>query len=328
MELTSLVQRQEIERLLIIGGALRAGLIDAISGPGSRTAEDVAAVLRADLRACRIMLDALVALEVATVGGDGYSLTEIARLHLVEPAPGEPVPAELERSSLLHQVSKARGLLDLPHIVRHGRPPERDPSERDLRSFLRTMAEGSAAPIAEVVERSLTYARPLQVSTMIDVGGAVGHVASAFAGHGVRSTLFDQPQTLPQAREYLAERARDLELVGGDFLSALPPGPFDLAYLGNILHMYGPDTNAALVRRVWTSLAPGGVIVIRDFVWERSPRAPLFAVNMLQATEDGGVWREAQFRSWLTAAGFVDLTVVDLVSADNQLVMGRKGATL
>jgi hypothetical protein len=118
--LTSLVQRQEIERLLIIGGALRAGLIDAISGSGPRTAEDVASVLRADLRACRIMLDALVALGVATVGVDGYSLTEIARLHLVEPAPGEPVPAELERSSVLHQLRKAQGMLDLPYIVLHG----------------------------------------------------------------------------------------------------------------------------------------------------------------------------------------------------------------
>ena len=78
---------------------------------------------------------------------------------------------------------------------------------------------------------------------------------------------------------------------------------------------------------MWGSLSPGGVIVIRDFVWERSPRAPLFAVNMLQATVDGGVWREEQFRSWLAAAGFADVTVVDLVSADNQLVMGRKGAT-
>ncbi|MCJ7795305.1 MAG: methyltransferase, partial [Thermoleophilia bacterium] len=94
------------------------------------------------------------------------------------------------------------------------------------------------------------------------------------------------------------------------------------------VHIYGPDTNAALVRRVWSSLAPGGLIVIRDFVWERSRRAPLFAVNMLQATVDGGVWREEQFRSWLAAAGFQDVTIVDLVSADNQLVMGRKRATL
>ncbi len=326
--MTSLVQRQEIEGLLIIGGALRAGLVDAISGPGVHTAEEVASALGADLRACRVMLDALVALEVATDQGGGYSLTEIGRLHLVEPAPGEPVPAELERSSLLHQLAKARGMLDLPYVVKHGEPPARDPSERDLRSFLRTMAEGDAAPIAEVVERSLAYASPTRVSTMIDVGGAVGHVASAFAGRGVRPTLFDRPDALPQARQFLGESVCDLYLVGGDFLSALPPGPFDLAYLGNVVHIYGPDTIAALVRRVWSSLAPGGVIVIRDFVWERSSRAPLFAVNMLQATVEGGVWREEQFRSWLAAAGFMDVTIIDLVSADNQLVMGRKGTTL
>ena len=325
--MTSLVQRQEIEGLLIIGGALRAGLVDAISGPGVHTAEEVASALGADLRACRVMLDALVALEVATDHGGGYSLTETGRLHLVEPAPGEPIPAELERSSLLHQLAKARGMLDLPYIVKHGEPPARDPSERDLRSFLRTMAEGDAAPIAEVVERSLAYALPMRVSTMIDVGGAVGHVASAFAERGVRPTLFDRPDVLPQARQYLGESVCDLYLVGGDFLSALAPGPFDLAYLGNVVHIYGPDTIAALVRRVWGSLVPGGVIVIRDFVWERSSRAPLFAVNMLQATVDGGVWREEQFRSWLAAAGFTDVTIVDLVSADNQLVMGRKRTT-
>jgi SAM-dependent methyltransferase len=328
MEMTSLVQRQEIEGLLIIGAALRAGLVDAISGPGMHTAEEVASALGADLRACRVMLDALVALEVATDHGGGYSLTETGRLHLVEPAPGEPIPAELERSSLLHQLAKARGMLDLPYIVKHGEPPARDPSERDLRSFLRTMAEGDAAPIAEVVERSSAYVLPMRVSTMIDVGGAVGHVASAFAGRGVRPTLFDRPDVLPQARQYLGESVCDLYLVGGDFLSALPPGPFDLAYLGNVVHIYGPDTIAALVRRVWGSLAPGGVIVIRDFVWERSSRAPLFAVNMLQATVDGGVWREEQFRWWLAAAGFTDVTIVDLVSADNQLVMGRKRTTL
>lgn len=322
--MASFVRREETERLLIIGGALRAGLVDAISGPGAHPVEEVASMLGADLRACRIMLDALVALGVAADTEGGYSLTDAGRLHLVEPLPGQPVSADLERSSVLHQLRKAQGMLDLPYIVRHGRPPDRDPSERDLRSFLRTMAEGDPAPITELIDQSLAYALPTQVSTMIDVGGAVGHVASAFAERGIHATLFDHPETLPRAREYLGARVGDLELVGGDFHVAVPPGPFDLAYMGNILHIYGPVANAALVRRVWTSLAPGGVIVIRDFVWERSRRAPLFAVNMLQATVDGGVWREAQFRSWLESAGFADVTVVDLTSADNQLVMGRK----
>lgn len=323
--MTSLVQRYEVERLLIIGGALKAGLVDALAVPGVHAPEEVASALDGDVRACRVMLDALVALGVASIAGEGYALTEVGRLHLVEPAPGEPVSPELERSSLLHQLRKAQGMLDLPYVVRHGHPPARDPAERDLRSFLRTMAEGDPAPVAEVVERSLAYAAPLRVGTMIDVGGAVGHVASAFSERGVRSTLFDRPDVLVQARQYLGDRVRDIDLLGGDFTVSLPPGPFDLAYLGNIVHIYGPDTDAALVRRVWNSLVPGGAIVVRDFVWERSARAPLFAVNMLQATEQGGVWREEQFRSWLICAGFVDVEVVDLTSADNQLVMGRKG---
>ncbi len=319
--MTSLVDRTEIDKLLIIGGALRAGLIDAVAAAPGADAEEVARGLGADLRACRIMLEALRSLGVMTNAGKGYALTETARLHLVEPPPGDPLPPELERSSLLHQLRKARGMLDLPYVIAHGRHPERDPAERDLRSFVRTMGEGDPERIAEVVERCLAYAG--RVESMIDVGGAVGHVALAFAERGVPSTLFDRPAVLPEAREFLGEAASGIEMVEGDFTKALPPGPFGLAYLGNIAHIYGPETDAALVARAAASLAPGGVIAIRDLVWERSPRAALFAVNMLQATVDGGVWRESDYRAWLEAAGFIDVQVVDLSNSDSQLVLGR-----
>ena len=68
----------------------------------------------------------------------------------------------------------------------------------------------------------------------------------------------------PSHREFLGDESEDVALAGGDFTESLPPGPFDLAYLGNVLHIYGPQTNADVTRRVYQILNPGGTIAIQD----------------------------------------------------------------
>ena len=129
---------------------------------------------------------------------------------------------------------------------------------------------------------------------------------------------------MPIAREFLGADAEDIALVSADFTQGLPSGQFDLAYLGNVMHIYGPDSSARLVREVFEILVPGGTMAIQDLVWGRNPRAPMFAVNMLQATEDGGVWTEEQFREWLTEAGFGDVETADLDATNAQLILARR----
>jgi len=62
--------------------------------------------------------------------------------------------------------------------------------------------------------------------------------------------------------------------------------------LGNICHIYGEDENIQLFKRVYDALGHGGRISILDFVRGISPRADLFAVNMLANTNTGelGHW--------------------------------------
>lgn len=159
---------------------------------------------------------------------------------------------------------------------------------------------------------------------MLDAGGAVGHMALRFHGRGLDAVLCDRPEVLSEARDYLGPSADHIDLLACDFTENLPDGQFDLVYLGNVYHIYGPETNAELTRRVFGRLKPDGVIAIRDFVRGRSPRAAMFAVNMLQATEAGGVWSEAEFRAWLESAGFSEIEILDLERSDNQLILGRK----
>jgi len=349
---TPLVDRGSVERLLLLAGALRAGLIDALAAGDAFSADEAARAAETDPRASRIVLEALVAEGVVervteshpakvaarqgrarppvggavdSAGGGGaidagtavrYRLSALGRAHLVDEGP------ELERSGLLHQVNKLRGWLELPEVIRTGRPLPRDPATHDLHSFVSAMGERDTGVLDEILERCLAYAGPIR--TMLDVGGAVGHVARHFSHCGARATLFDRENVLPVAREFLGSEVADIALVGGDYTQSLPGGPFDLVYLGNVYHIYGPTTNARVTREVFSILSAGGTIAIQDHVWGRSPRAALFAVNMLQATEEGGVWTEAEYRGWLADAGFGEVEVLDLQTSGAQLILGRR----
>ena len=320
---TSLVDRRPVERLMLLSGAIRAGVIDALVRDGAHSAADVATIAGTDPRATGVLLEALVAEEVVErVPVDRevlYRLSPLGRAHLVDDGP------EMERFGLLHLANRIRGWLELPDVVRTGRPLPKDPARRDTHTLVSAMGEREPEVVEEIVERCLTYGGHIQ--SMIDIGGAVGHVARQFSRCGVRATLFDREGVMPIAREFLGEDGADIALVGGDFTEELPAGPFDLAYLGNVTHIYGPETNARLARDVFAILSGGGTMAIQDHVWGRSSRAPMFAVNMLQATDDGGVWSEEQFRGWLTEAGFREIETADLDTTDAQLILARKPRT-
>jgi hypothetical protein len=48
--------------------------------------------------------------------------------------------------------------------------------------------------------------------------------------------------------------------------------------------------------------------------------AEMFAVNMLANTEDGSTYTEAQYREWLTDAGFHNIEIIDIAQKSNQLI--------
>jgi hypothetical protein len=318
---TSLVDRRSVERLLLLAGALRSGLIDALAGGDGLSTGQVADLAGADPRATGIVLEALVAEEVversAGLGETAlYRLSPLGRAHLVNEGP------DLERSGLLHQVSKMRGWLELPEVIRTGKAPPRDGVKHDLRTMVSAMGERDPAVLDEIVQKCLACAGT--VRTMVDVGGAVGHLARHFSRRGVTASLFDREEVLPLAREFLGAEADGIALIGGDFTISLPAGPYDLVYFGNVYHIYSPETNARVTQEAFSATAPGGTIAIQDYLWSRSSGAAMFAVNMLRATEEGGVWTEAQHRRWLGDAGFVDIKVLDLETNQTQLVLARR----
>jgi SAM-dependent methyltransferase len=317
----SLVDRGSVERLLLLAAALESGLIDALASGQALSAQDVAMAAGADARASHTVLEALVAEGVVqrVVEADDasfYALTPLGKAHLVGSGP------EMERAALLHRVNRVKGLLDLPQVIRTGQPTRRDRDSCSVRCMVSAMGERDSELVEEIVGLCLRLAGAPK--TMLDVGGAVGHVARQFARRGVKATLLDKEEVLPVAREFLGIEAAGIDMVAGDYTVSLPQGPFDLVYFGNVYHIYGPATNQRVSREALHVVSPGGLIAIQDYVWGRSQGAEMFAVNMLQAALEGGVWTEAQYRAWLSEAGFVNLNVLDLTNSGAQLIVGQR----
>lgn len=95
--------------------------------------------------------------------------------------------------------------------------------------------------------------------------------------------------------------------------------------MGNICHIYSGEENRLLIKRVRKLLKPDGMVAIEDFVRGRSPMAEMFAVNMLANTEGGNTYTEAQYREWLSDAGFRNIEVIDLAEKNSQLITAFLG---
>jgi SAM-dependent methyltransferase len=149
---------------------------------------------------------------------------------------------------------------------------------------------------------------------LLDIGGGSGTYTTAFLERNpaLRAVLFDLPDAVEIARkrfeaEGFSERVR---VVGGNFYEDELPTGCDLALLSAIIHQNSVEQNLALYRKIHRSLAPGGVILIRDHIMDEErthpPAGALFAVNMLVATDGGDTFTFAEVERLLLEAGFQD----------------------
>jgi SAM-dependent methyltransferase len=199
----------------------------------------------------------------------------------------------------------------LTDCVRTGRPVEHedpdDPAYR--RSFSWAMHQRSLE-VAPRVARALDLRG---ARTLLDLGGGPGTYALEFLARnpGLRAAVCDRPPALEVARELAAKsrHGRRLDYLPVDFMCQPIPGRYDVVWLSNVIHIYGPEENRRLFRRILAALAPGGRLLIQDaFTLDQRGLQPaeanLFAVTMLLFTETGDTYDAEETCAWLRKAGF------------------------
>jgi SAM-dependent methyltransferase len=297
-------------------GLLATGAIHSVFthlDNGAATVEDVATQAGLAPRGARALLDGLVGLGLVEVQDGRYRNSPDAAAFLVE---GKP--------SCLGAFAKLQFLdmprwSHLPEVARTGVPVAEDTADVSENAFWEELVP-AIAPLA--VPSALTAARELDLATagavsILDVGGGSGIFSVIWLGMNpqARSTHIDWANVNRIASAFTAEHGVGdrFRTVDGDFHTVdFGSGEYDIGLYSHLAHQETPDDNVAVFRKFRRALRPGGTLVVNDFVVDNGRTGPpfplIFASMMLLQTRHGSTWTQDDYRTWLQAAGFTDVT--------------------
>ncbi len=306
--------------------ALTAVELNVFTAVGTgATAKEVATRLGTAPRATAILLDALAALGLLEKYGETYRNTADTACYLDEASP------ENERLATLHTVHMWESWSTLTECVRAGGSVlAREEKSRDkdwTEAFIAAMAR-NAAQRAPLVVAAVGAG---EVRRMLDVGGGPGSYAIAFARANpqLRAVILDKPEVLEIAGRHIAAAGLEDRVTtrAGDLTCDRFGEGFDLVLVSNICHMLSPEENRDLLGRAAAALAPGGRLVIQDFILDSARTSPqtaaIFAVNMLVATAEGNSYTEQEYAEWLRAAGLKEIRRLE-INAPTDLMVALK----
>ncbi len=303
------------QELLLVAAAIELDIFRELAQKPADAGE-LARRLDYDSRSVRIVLAALEDLgHVEKKKGRYRTSAQIRSLAVDQESP------DYAPYSILHRRNLIERWLTIPAVVRSGKQVERAYTKERRMVFVHSMNDVSRRFAGAIVNRCLR--RAPDARSVIDIGGGPGIYGREFAKHCLKVTIYDRPEVLKITRSELSD-VPELNFASGDFNQKIPAGPFDVAFMSNIFHIYGPEENLKLLRRVHASLAPGGIAAIVDSVRGLSPRAPLFAVTMLVNTDTGDTWTEDDYLGWLRQAGFENISIEDVQDNGRQLILANK----
>ncbi|HTA41071.1 MAG TPA: methyltransferase [Bryobacteraceae bacterium] len=302
---------------LILEAAVRTRIFDVLN-EGPRTAAETSAATGASERGLSSIMNALVGLEFLTRDDNGrYALTPESATYLVSSKPAY-------FGGFLAHISRQLipDWLDLTDVVETGKPVasvnRRSQGAAFFEQFvagLFAMNYGSAVAAADALGVAAAAA-PVKVLDLAAGSGVFG-IAIAQQSPRVTVTAVDWPNVLEITRKTAAQCgvADRVSYVAGDLDSADFGTGYNVATLGHILHSEGEARGRSLLRKTYAALAPGGTIVIAEFLVNADRRGPLsgllFDVNMLVHTDVGATYSFEEIRGWLEECGFRDARLVD-----------------
>jgi (2Fe-2S) ferredoxin/ubiquinone/menaquinone biosynthesis C-methylase UbiE len=287
------------------------------------TAAHVAQTIHADPRATEMLLNALAGLTLLVKKDETFSNTPTSARFFSAASPDNSRPGLLHIANIWHRWST------LTEAMRAGTSvATRARDDHWTIDFIAAMDRNAKERAAAVVKA----VAPGPIHSMLDLGGGSGAYSIAFARAvpTLHCEILDLGDVVPLAQKYIREAGLSDRVTTrvGDMLEAPFGEDHDLVLVMAICHMFSPAENRKLFQRAYRALAPGGRIVIQDFVLEPDKTAPraaaLFALNMLVGTRAGSTYSEPEYTAWLREAGFSDVRRVRLPGPSSLLLASRE----
>lgn len=300
------------------------------------TAEEFAAETGLQQRPADVLLPALVALDLLEKNGEVYRNSAVAEEFLVKDRPyffGGFVQ--------FYDRALYPGWEQLVNSLRTNRSMFVDPEKQEtvfapndfMMNFfweaMHSLAGYTGKALGEVYDFGAHH-------RLLDVGGGSGGIPIELCRRVPTLTagVYELPHVCPVIERKIGEAGL------GDVVSALPgdfntdevlPSGYDVMLLSQVMHCGDEESNRALLDKCFAALEPGGAVLICELLLNSDRTGPanaaVMGLNMLVSHAGGQNYSEAQYRNWLSDAGFVDIDVVrfDAAGADGAVV-GRKPA--
>src|SRR5437867_5910379 len=295
---------------LINSAAVSHKVFDSLED-GAKTPAQVAEETGASARALRILMNALVGLNLLKKDRQKkYSLTPESAAFLLSNQLG--THAGFFGTIAPQIISR---WLRLSDIVREGRPAIAVNQETEGTEFFSQLVENiipMSYPPAQKLGDHLKLGKAKNEIHVLDVGAGSGiwGIALAQKSPRVRVTAVDWAGMIPTTKRITQKFGVGdrFNYVEGDMLEVNFGSGYDIATLGHILHSEGEDRSRQLLKKTFSALKPGGIIAVAEWLVNDKRTEPthslMFAVQMLVNTDKGETFSFNEIKGWLEDAGF------------------------
>jgi len=180
-----------------------------------------------------------------------------------------------------------------------------------------------ALPVTQALVERLDFSEMASPS-VLDIGGGSGIFSAVLLGANktATATQIDWAAVNRIGERFVARHgvADRFKTIDGNFHTTdLGDGLYDVIIYSNVAHQESPTDNTVMFRKAKQALMPSGVFVISDFVLndDRTPNHPwtgIFHTFMLLQSKAGAAWRQADYRAWLSEAGFHQVEFIPTMS--------------
>ena len=298
---------------------------------GPRTTEALAKDLKIPADALATLLTALCGLGLIASTDEGWVNAPASDAFLVKGAKydfGDYLRLQVGRQMY--------GLMDQIEGVVRGKPDEDGTNSyadwfsdaAEARLYSESQHAGSLGParqLAKMVDLSAA-------KTLLDVGGGTGAFATTLCTRfpNLKATVVDFPNVAALGERYVAEAGLSdrIRYVAGDGRDDIWPKGQDVILMSYLLSGVPGDAHDALFARAHDHLAPGGTLLVHDFVVEADRTGPtlaaLWQLQHLAFTPGGRSHCCASLTDALTGAGFRDVSVESMIPDMTMLAQGRR----
>jgi predicted O-methyltransferase YrrM len=319
--------QQQTRGFMVSRIILTAIEFDLFSKLGTRklTVEQIAKILKTNLRSTDILLHALAGLGYLKKVHTRFGNTPISKNYLVK-------SSDSYRGGILrHHLNLWHTWSQLTTVMRSGKPFRTEVDRRSDAIAGRDFIWGMYHAGWETAKHIASILDLTKVNRFLDLGGGPGSYAIAFAQKNPKLTavVFDLPYALKVTQEIITKYKLQtrIKLQPGDFLKNELGKNYDMVLMSQIIHSYSTQQNLQVLKKVYTSLFPGGRIVLHDFLLDRSRTKPesaaIFAINMLVNTETGRTYSRQEVSLWLKQVGFRGIKLIS-VSPASSILIGTK----